>query len=123
MVKQRYIIHCIHSKEWDNVKSGNYYHPSSIERQGFIHCSDFDTFQKVVPNFKQKKDPFLILILDTKKINVPIKWEDLDNVGTSYPHIYGELNLHAIVNVLPFLRDNNLEYYPNTEFIDYLNKD
>ena len=47
----------------------------------------------------------LLLCIDSNKVDAIIKWEDEDNCGREYPHIYGELNLGSVVAVLPFLKN------------------
>jgi uncharacterized protein (DUF952 family) len=49
----------------------------------------------------------VLLCIDPSKVAVQIKWEDLKNRGIKFPHIYGELNLDAIVEVLDFPTNND----------------
>ena len=44
----------------------------------------------------------VLLCIDPSKVVSQIKWEDLRNSGVKFPHIYGELNLDAIVEVIDF---------------------
>ena len=47
-----YIIHSVNKEEFDNeIKTGSYGR-KSLEKFGFIHCSDLDTYYLVAPNFK-----------------------------------------------------------------------
>ncbi|GJM68570.1 hypothetical protein HMSSN036_07860 [Paenibacillus macerans] len=114
------ILHCLQQTTWEEVKDRLYYGKQSIERDGFIHCSSIETFWRVAPNFKDMHEPLLLLCIDTAKVEAPIKWEDNGNYGQVYPHIYGELNLSAVIKVLPFLRDEQGDFVLNEELKNYL---
>lgn len=58
----------------------------------------------------------VLICIDEDKLTSEIKYEDSDNCGRYYPHIYGEINMDSVVQVLPFLRDNNGNYTKNPEF-------
>lgn len=53
--------------------------------------------------------------IDTDKLEVEVRWEDGDDSGGSYPHIYGLINLDAVTAVLPYLRDENGMWIKNDE--------
>ena len=51
-----------------------------------------------------------------------MRYEDGDNCGRYYPHIYGLVNNDAVIKVLPFLKDKDGNYIKNAEFKDIDNK-
>lgn len=114
------IIHCLRQTTWERYKSKDYYGIEYIEAEGFIHCSEINTFANVAPNFIEVTDGMLILCIDTGKVQPEIKWENGDNSGTSYPHIYGLLNMDAIVEVLPYLKDSIGNWIVNDELKKYV---
>lgn len=87
-----------------------------MKKYGFIHCSAIEYFWRVAPNFKDVKEPLVLICIDENKLTSEIKYEDSDNCGRCYPHIYGENNIDSVVQVLPFLRDVNGNYIKNSEF-------
>ncbi|MDN3955844.1 DUF952 domain-containing protein [Sporolactobacillus laevolacticus] len=109
------ILHCLKQNSWEKAKNSLYYGKEQIEADGFIHCSSIENFWRVAPNFKNIKEQMLLLCIDTNKVESQIKWGDDDNCGREYPHIYGELNTDAIVNVVPFLRDEQGNFVLNEE--------
>jgi uncharacterized protein (DUF952 family) len=109
------ILHCITKSKWDRVKENSDYGRESIDACGFIHCSSIENFWRVASNFKEVEESLLLLCIDTNKVKSIIKWEDHDNCGREYPHIYGELNLDSVVAVLPFLKNRNGDFIPNKE--------
>jgi len=90
---------------WENHKDEKFYGEEYLSTCGFIHCSDIDTFCKVAPNFKDINEPLVLLCIDTALVQPEIKWEDLEDCGTRFPHIYGLLNIDSVVEIMPFLKD------------------
>lgn len=111
-----YILHS--GKKSDFNINKKYYGNESINKFGFIHCSDIDTYYLVAPNFKEEKEERLLLVIDTNSVTAPIKWEE--NYGVKFPHIYGLLNTSSVVEVLPHLWSKNREWIPNEELKKYL---
>ena len=116
------ILHCMREKTWEKVKNNDSYGKKYIDKEGFIHCSSIEHFWRVAPNFKDIKEPLVLLCIDTQKVNAEIKWEDGDNSGREYPHIYGELNLDSVVKVLPFLKNEEGNFILNEELKRYLDE-
>ena len=44
----------------------------------------------------------MLLVIDTDKLMEPIVYENLEGGQQLFPHIYGELNCDAVVEVLEF---------------------
>ncbi|MCZ0702902.1 uncharacterized protein (DUF952 family) [Natronobacillus azotifigens] len=110
-----FILHCITKSKWDKAKQSPYYGRESVDTCGFIHCSSIENFWRVASNFKEVEEALLLLCIDTNKVESVIKWEDHDNCGRKYPHIYGELNLDSVVDVLPFLKNGDGDFIQNKE--------
>ena len=68
--------------------------------------------------FVEIPEPLVLLCIDTSKVQAKIKWGN--GGSTDYPHIYGLLNLDSIVNVLPFLKDDNNNFVLNKELGQYI---
>ena len=112
-----YIIHSVNKEEFDEeIKTGKY-GSKSIEKCGFIHCSDLDTYYLVAPKFKDDFSKRLVLLIDTDKVNVDIKWED--GGGVDFPHVYGLLEKEAIVGIFEHIWSDDRVWVPNDELIDY----
>jgi uncharacterized protein (DUF952 family) len=111
-----YILHSVKKVDFDINK--HYYGQDSINKFGFIHCSDFDTYYLVAPNFKNEPNERLLLVINTDKVNANIKWED--GGGIDFPHIYGLLNVDSVEEVLPHLWTENKIWIPNEELKKYV---
>lgn len=110
------ILHCMKEKSWNKVKNKKSFGKKDLRKCGFIHCSSIEYFWRVAPNFKDVKEPLVLICIDEDKLTSEIKYEDSDNCGRYYPHIYGEINIDSVVQVLPFLKDESGNFIKNPEF-------
>ena len=111
------IIHTANKAAFEEEIQTGCYGRNSLERCGFIHCSDLDTYYLVAPNFKADDDEKVILIINTEKLTCEVKWED--GGGLDFPHIYGLLRQDAIIGVVPHLWSDEREWIPNDELKAY----
>ena len=114
-----YIIHSAVKEEFENEIKLGFYGQNSLEKFGFIHCSDLDTYYLVAPNFKNENKDRLILLIDTDKVENEIKWEDAQ--GVDFPYIYGLLNASSIIGIYPHLWNKDKIWIPNGELEQYTN--
>ena len=112
-----YIIHVANKEEYEKEIRTGFYGRRSVERCGFIHCSDLDTYYLVAPNFRNDTDEKVILVIDTDKTEPEIRWED--GGGLDFPHIYGLLNKEAVIAVFPHLWSADRIWIPNEELKPY----
>ncbi len=106
------ILHITRSNEWDASSSTGYYKPSSLNSDGFIHCSTVEqTVETANLYFANQKD-LILLCIDGNKTEAEVKYEapaetDDHRNGMLFPHIYGPLNVSAVVRVIKFTPDIN----------------
>lgn len=108
-----FIIHTANREEYEKESVTGSYGSKSLERSGFIHCSDLDTYYLVAPNFRNDFTEKVILLIDTDKLASEVKWED--GGGLDFPHIYGLLNRDAIIGVFEHLWSKDRVWIPNDE--------
>lgn len=112
------IIHTVDKRAFEEeIRTGSYGR-KSLERCGFIHCSELDTYYLVAPNFKDDRAEKVILLIDTEKVDCEVKWED-GGGGLDFPHIYGLLRQEAIIGVVEHLWNDDREWIPNEELKVY----
>lgn len=106
------LYHVIASVDWEQALATNFYAPPSVELEGFIHCSGSPEVALEVGNryYRDFAGDFVVLLLDQSKIAAPVQWDPVRD--TFFPHIYGPLNLDAVVRVVPFPRDAYGEFLP-----------
>jgi len=89
-------LHLTPREVWDRQKDAKTYVPEAFGQDGFIHCTDGDNNLLQVANLFYKGDPrdFVVLTLAVDRIKAEVKYED---TGRIYPHIYGPLNVEAVI--------------------------
>lgn len=94
------IIHITKRQEWERAKNIGIYRAESLESEGFIHCSKATQITKVANRFFRNQTELVLLFIDADKVKAEIRYEMAD--GELFPHIYGELNLDAVYEVIDF---------------------
>src|SRR5690554_1150760 len=97
---EKSILHITHREDWERAIQNGAYTADSLESEGFIHCSTPEQVSGVANALFKGVQGLVILRIDPARVTSEIRWELSD--GKIYPHIYGPLNLDAVVQVLPF---------------------
>ncbi|MGC4942006.1 DUF952 domain-containing protein [Kribbella sp. DT2] len=104
------ILHIAFSDEWAAAQAAGAYRRSTRgtsldDGATFIHASRCEQVDGVANSFyTDVETPLLLLVIDTERLVSALCDEDLDGSGTTFPHIYGPLNLDAVVGVLAYER-------------------
>lgn len=96
------ILHIIDKEEWLKAKTKGIYVPSSLESDGFIHCSTIEQTVDVANYLFKGQNDLVLLCIDSDKVGAEIIYEDLYETGKLFPHIYGPLNIDAVTKVISF---------------------
>lgn len=116
------IAHCMKKNTWDKIKDDAYWGHLNIKNEGFVHCSPIKYLWRVLPNFEGVEEDLVIVCIDEEKLEAEIKYEDDDNCGRSYPHVYGMINNDAVIMVLDYLKDACGHYMKNPELADIIDE-
>ena len=96
-------IYHIATKEDYNVgQSAGFYTHESLKREGFIHCSTLEQVIDVANAKFHGRSGLVLLKLDASRIRAEVRYENLEAGEKLFPHIYGVLDLDAIIESLPF---------------------
>jgi uncharacterized protein (DUF952 family) len=97
------IIHHITKREsWDEAKTIGFYSTPTFTDEGFIHCSTPEQIIATANRHYHGQTGLLLLSIETKRVTVPIVYENLVGGEQQFPHIYGQLNLDAVTEVKEF---------------------
>lgn len=96
------IYHMLPAAIWNAQSSDAPYEGDTLATEGFIHCTgEQELLIKVANNFyRDTPGPFVILYIEESAIEAEVRWEEAGM--HTFPHIYGPLNLDAVVNAIPF---------------------
>ena len=98
------IYHVSTPDEWASAQRDGAYQFSTrgqmLDDVGFIHCSRLEQVAGVLQAFYAGAGPLLLLTIDESRLSSP--WRD-DEVapGVFFPHVYGPIDLDAVVAVRP----------------------
>ena len=95
------ILHIVNKRAWEDAKQIGEYRGDTLETEGFIHCSKPDQVIEVANYVFQGTQGLILLVIDEAKVTSEIKYEDPGNKNL-YPHIYGPLNIDAVVRAIDF---------------------
>ena len=116
------ILHCMKKSTWETRKNKEYWGKRNIDAEGFIHCSTIEYFWRVAPNFADVEEELVLICIDENKLEAELRYEDGDNCGREYPHVYGMINNKAVMTVFLFIKDKDGVWQKNPEFSDIQDK-
>jgi glutathione S-transferase len=98
------IFHLALVSDWQAAVAAGEYTVSSLgvtlEEEGFIHASRADQWEGVKQRYySDVTEPLVLLVIDPARLSAPLVVEEAPGAGESFPHIYGPLNLDAVVEL------------------------
>ena len=95
------IFHVAERSDWEK-RSGGFYHPAGFLEEGFIHLCTPEQLVGVVGRFYLDRDDLVLLTINPEKLKNKLVYEDLYGHGDEFPHLYGKLNVDAVVEARAF---------------------
>lgn len=118
------IVHAALKKEWNELIDENAYAPKSFEslkKDGFIHCSCIENIVDVAnDNLRKIEDPMVLLCIDTCRLTSEIKWEERGDKRIIFPHVYGPINVDAVIDVINFDKNKDGMFFYPDEILKYV---
>ncbi|PEX82650.1 hypothetical protein CN450_21750 [Bacillus cereus] len=108
------ITKVITKRNWEVAKTIGEINESSLKEEGFIHCSLFEQALKVAVKHFSDEEEVLLLTIDPSLVQAEIKYELASN-GQEYPHVYGVINVEAIIEVVPFFKEKGEYMLPEIQ--------
>ncbi len=96
------LFHMCARKDWEAAQEAGAYKTPSLESEGFIHCSRPEQIEGTANRYYQGAAGQVLLHIDPAKVQAEIRWE-ASTGGETFPHVYGPLNLDAVVVVEDFV--------------------
>ena len=101
------LVHIARYEDWKKARETGEYRTPSLEQEGFIHCSTPFQVVGVANTMFHGEKGLVLLCLDPARLEAEVRYEDCYQTGQSFPHLYGPLNLDAVVDVLDFRPDSD----------------
>ena len=94
------IYHITTATEWSQANLDGFYEAPSLHSEGFIHCSTDQQVSGVLERYFPGKTNLIKLVIDTDKLESELKLEMSPSVKEAFPHVYGTINLDAVIGVM-----------------------
>jgi glutathione S-transferase len=69
-----------------------------LAEEGYIHCSTSQQWLGVVKRYYADATDLVLLHIDEQSLTSPLVYEQLPGAPEPFPHVYGPINLDAVVN-------------------------
>jgi len=106
------IYHIAKHRDWEAAQEAGEYRTASLDGEGFIHCSTVEQVIDVANSFYLGQRGLVLLKIEVARLAAPMIWEPPAHPpgsmqpraqsGDLFPHLYGPLNLDAVVAVAEF---------------------
>jgi uncharacterized protein (DUF952 family) len=98
-----FILHLTSRAAWTAAQSQGQVSADSLAGQGFIHCSKVEQILRVANSIYAGQSGLVLLLLDSRLLKSELRWEPgTDLASELFPHVYGPINLEAVLQVLDF---------------------
>jgi uncharacterized protein (DUF952 family) len=94
------IFHITTREQWNHAALAGKYQSDSLITEGFIHCSTAAQLESSGRRHFAGQAGLVVLEIDPEKLRWELRWED--SHGEGFPHLYGPLDLDAVISVQIF---------------------
>ncbi len=91
------IYHVTRKNDWAKALSNGFYEAPSLKLEGYIHTSSVAQITGVLERYFAKEKELLLLHIDEEKLTSPVKYQLAESIDEIFPHIFGTINLEAVV--------------------------
>jgi len=101
----RDIFHVTTEADWASAQAAGTYALSTgtltLAQVGFVHCAFEEQVARVANLFFRGVATLVVLRIAIDRLNAEVRYENLEGGLELFPHVYGRLNLEAVVAVMP----------------------
>jgi glutathione S-transferase len=100
----RDIFHISTEADWARAQAEGTYSLSTrgltLAQVGFVHCAFEEQVARVANVFFRGAAKLVVLRIAIERLNAEVRYEDLEGGNELFPHVYGPLNLDAVVGIM-----------------------
>lgn len=82
----------------------------TLAEEGFIHASTAELVAPVANMFYKGVPGLVVLVIDVGRVEPSVRYERVPEFGQPFPHIYGPLNIDAVVEAVRLKPDPDGNY-------------
>jgi uncharacterized protein (DUF952 family) len=109
-----FIYHIATASDWAQARRDGEYTISTrgrtLAEEGYIHASTAAQVASVANVFYQDLPDLLVLVIDADRVGPEIRYEQVPGADAPFPHIYGPLNVDAVVDTRPLVAGPDGEF-------------
>jgi uncharacterized protein (DUF952 family) len=106
------ILHATSRAAWSGAQKAGEYAAESLAGEGFIHCSKVEQILRVADLFLANQHGLVLLVIDPARLGSELRWEPGTDLSMElFPHVYGPINLDAVMDVLRFEPDKHGRFH------------
>ena len=94
------IFHVTSAAEWKSAQEKGFYETPSLKIEGFIHCSEEQQVAGVLERYFTGHTGLVKLVIDSNQLTSRYVQEWSPSTQDTFPHIYGPINLDAVIDVI-----------------------
>lgn len=94
------IYHVTKTADWNAAKQKGYYEHSSLNDEGFIHCSQDHQVKGVLERYFAGQKDLIKMVIDTDKLSSKFVFDWSPSTADTFPHVYGPINIDAVIDVI-----------------------
>ena len=101
------IYHIARRADWERARADGEYTRSTADKtlaeEGFIHASQAPQVAGTANKFyRDVPGGLVLLVIDPGLLRAEVRYEDVPGAELPFPHVYGPLNVDAVVEARPF---------------------
>jgi uncharacterized protein (DUF952 family) len=103
------IYHIATRANWERALAEGEYTRSTVDKtlaeEGFIHASQASQVTGTANRFyREVPGDLVLLVIDPSLLRAEVRYVDVPGAELPYPHVYGPLNVDAVIAARPFAR-------------------
>jgi uncharacterized protein (DUF952 family) len=100
------IYHIAVRADWERALADGAYTRSTVDKtlaeEGFIHASQASQVARTANTYyRDVPGDLVLLVIDPARVGAEVRYEDVPGAELPFPHIYGPLNVDAVLAVVP----------------------
>jgi len=104
------IIYHISARDlWYQQLENEYYVHGSLADEGFIHCSKYENVLETFQLHYTDPGQYLLVLIDETGLEKEVKYEYATSRRIEFPHVYGQINKTAIIELVGFATAHDLK--------------
>jgi uncharacterized protein (DUF952 family) len=110
------LVHLCPTDDWSAAEPCGELRPESLTSAGFVHLSTPEQVHLPANRLFHGRNDLVLLHIDPSRLASPVRWElgiPTDPESMLFPHLYGALPVHAVINVTSYPPSSDGNFPPS----------